>query len=525
MKQQPQLNYYNIGPDVVAFSTTRHGGCSKGQYAAFNINRYCGDSEDDIRANREALCQTLGIADNCLVMPHQVHDMKVAKIDEAFLTLNATERQEALEGVDALMTNLKGLCIGVSTADCIPVLLYDKEKQAVCSIHAGWRGTVARITEKAVAEMQAEYATRPEQLIAQIGPGIHLDSFEVGDEVYDAFEQAGFDMPAISVKKEKWHIDLPECNRQQLIAAGLEPQNVKVSPVCTFQQANDYFSARRLGINSGRIFTGILMKMSVFLICLLTACQMPETTPNDAVAETAVDSAAIYQDRAYEEMFNGSLAKAETYAYRAFLMSRDSTMECSALSLLGYIYYREGKQEELQLLMQTISPTMYTNMMDVQSQVEQAKAGRRQLVYVVAIIVLVGLFGSLGFWYVHRTRAQTRLYQQRIDSVRQKLEISETKVGIDVLHAIINDQNISQMGKHEEQAVLKTLPMVDEALAEALSKTTSPLTPKETFFCIMEYYGKTDHQKARSFCCSEQAVRSTKSRLGKKMDISVLRSE
>ena len=261
------------------------------------------------------------------------------------------------------------------------------------------------------------------------------------------------------------------------------------------------------------------------LFCLPTACQMPGTAHNDAVAETTVDSATTFQDRAYEEMFNGSLAKAETYAYRAFLMSRDSTMECSALSLLGYIYYREGKQEELQLLMQTISPTMYVNMMDVQSQVEQAKAGRRQLVYVVAIIVLVVLFGSFGFWYVRRTRAQARLYQQRIDSVRQKLEISTTKVGIDVLHAIINDQNISQMGKHEEQAVLKTLPVVDEALAEALSKATSPLTPKETFFCIMEYYGKTDHQKARSFCCSEQAIRSTKSRLGKKMDISVLRSE
>jgi len=270
-------------------------------------------------------------------------------------------------------------------------------------------------------------------------------------------------------------------------------------------------------------FTGILMKLVLF--CLLSACQMPETAPNDVATETTVDSAAIFQDRAYEEMFNGSLVKAETYAYRAFLMSRDSTMECSTLSLLGYIYYREGKQDELQLLMQSISPTMYVNMMDVQMQVEQTKAGRRQLVFVVAIIVLVALFASLGFWHVRRTRVQVRLYQQRIASVRQKLEISETKVGIDVLHAIINDQNISQMGKQEEQAVLKTLPVVDEALAEALGKATSPLTPKETFFCIMEYYGKNDHQKAFSFCCSEQAVRSTKSRLSKKMDISVLRSE
>ena len=259
MKQQPQLNYYDMGPDVVAFSTTRHGGCSTGSYATFNINRYCGDSEDDIRVNREALCQTLGIADDRLIMPHQVHETKGATVDEPFIALNATARQEALEGVDAIMTNLEKVCVGVSTADCIPVLLYDKEKHAVCAIHAGWRGTVKRIGAKAIEEMTETYGTQPQQLVAQIGPGIHLDSFEVGNEVYEAFEQAGFDMPTISMKREKWHIDLPECNRQQLITAGLEPQNVKVSPICTYQQSADYFSARRLSINSGRIFTGIML--------------------------------------------------------------------------------------------------------------------------------------------------------------------------------------------------------------------------------------------------------------------------
>lgn len=260
------------------------------------------------------------------------------------------------------------------------------------------------------------------------------------------------------------------------------------------------------------------------LFCLLAACQWSETPPHHAVTRTASDSAVIFQKQAYEEMFNGSLSKAETYAYRAFLMSRDTTLECDALSLLCYIYYREGKQEELQLIMQTISPEMYVSVMDVQSQVEQAKAGHQQQVFIVAIIVLVLLLTVLAFWYVRRTRALARLYQQRVAAVRQKLEISETKVGIDVLHAIINDQNISQLGKQEEQAVLKTLPVVDATLTALLGKVLAPLTPKETFFCIMEYYGKTDHQKARSFCCSEQAIRSTKSRLSKKMDISVLRS-
>ena len=206
--------------------------------------------------------------------------------------------------------------------------------------------------------------------------------------------------------------------------------------------------------------------------------------------------------------------------------------------MLGYIYYREGKQEQLQLLMQTISPEAYMNVMDVQWQVEQVKAGKNRQFYIVTIMLLLLVSGVICYWYIRRMRAQSAMYRQRIESVRQELlhresslpasstslPINEAKQGIDVLFAIINDQNISQMGKQEEQAVLKALPLVDTTLAVLLGKASSPLTPKETFFCIMEYYGKNDRQKARSFCCSEQAIRSTKSRLNKKIDLSILQT-
>ena len=256
----PELHYYHLGDGVTAFSTTRQGGYSQGNYGQFNINCYCGDDKEAIQKNREALCQLLAIADDHLVMPHQVHLTKIAQIDDAFFALPADERHQALEGVDALMTNIEGVCIGVSTADCIPVLLYDPVQRAACAIHAGWRGTVKRITEQAVAQMTAVYGTRPADIIAQIGPGIHLDSFEVGDEVYEAFQQEGFPMQAISKKKEKWHIDLPECNRLLLIAKGIPADHIAVSSVCTYQQSDRFFSARRLGINSGRIFTSIILR-------------------------------------------------------------------------------------------------------------------------------------------------------------------------------------------------------------------------------------------------------------------------
>ena len=147
---------------------------------------------------------------------------------------------------------------------------------------------------------------------------------------------------------------------------------------------------------------------------LLTACQMSDPAAPHPSTGDGSDSSAVYQKMAYEEMFNGSLTKAETYAYRAFMLSRDSMLAGDALSLLGYIYYREGRQEELQLLMQTITPEMYMNVMDVQLQVEQAKAGRQQQMYVAAIVVLLLLLGALGFGYVRRTRALARLCQAKV---------------------------------------------------------------------------------------------------------------
>ena len=248
----PQLTYYNMGTGVTAFSTTRQGGCSTGNYAAFNINGYCGDDEVHIAANKVALCGLLGIDSNRLVMPHQVHDCVVRRIDGP--------QQGVIEGVDAVMTDVPQLCIGVSTADCIPVLLYDSTHRAISAVHAGWRGTVLRIVQKAVEAMCDAYGTAPADLQAVIGPGISLDSFEVGDEVYNQFLSAGFDMQPISRRDAKWHIDLPMCNRLQLMEAGIPSNNIQMTNICTYQQYDRYFSARRLGIQSGRIYTGILIK-------------------------------------------------------------------------------------------------------------------------------------------------------------------------------------------------------------------------------------------------------------------------
>ena len=247
---KPELTYYDLAEGVTAFSSTRHGGYSEGPHGEFNVNLYCGDAPETIAANRKALCKLLRIKDDRLVMPHQVHGTEVRRVD--------APQQEVIEGVDAVMTDVPGLCIGVSTADCIPIIIYDPQHHAACAVHAGWRGTVKRIAEVAVRAMCDTYASVPSQMRAVIGPGISLESFEVGDEVCQQFADAGFEMSRIARKYAKWHIDLPLCNRLHFEGVGVI--DVRLSGICTYQQCNDYFSARRLGINSGRIFTGVLLR-------------------------------------------------------------------------------------------------------------------------------------------------------------------------------------------------------------------------------------------------------------------------
>ena len=238
--------------NISCFSTTRHGGCGEGAYATFNCTHYCGDNPEHVKSNLGKLAMSLPERPRLFVIPRQTHTTNVRIITDV-------PTLEELQDVDAVVTHLKGFCLCVSTADCVPILIYDKVKQVIAAVHAGWRGTVGRIVEKTLEAMKSHYGTEGKDVIACIGPSISLESFEVGDEVYDAFAEAGFDMDSIAKKYGKWHLDLWEANRLQLLAQGVLPEHIEVAGICTYQQHEDFFSARRLGIKSGRILSGIML--------------------------------------------------------------------------------------------------------------------------------------------------------------------------------------------------------------------------------------------------------------------------
>lgn len=205
-----------------------------------------------------------------VIQGHQVHGSKVAVIDRPWMT------REELEGYDAFITNLSGVAIGVRTADCVPVLLFDPRNRVIAAIHSGWKGTVLKIAQEAIHLMVERFGTSPEDLHAVIGPAIGPASFQVGEEVVGKFRDAGFPMPMIasfqgpgdgSPMSGGHHIDLPMANKWILQECGIREDWIEVHQVDTYQDPS-FFSARKEGVACGRNINAIRLVFpqdSVFL--------------------------------------------------------------------------------------------------------------------------------------------------------------------------------------------------------------------------------------------------------------------
>lgn len=244
---------------LIHFMTTVSGGVSKGSYGTFNQSLYSGDNIDAVADNRERLGNMLGISEEDILVPYQTHEDKILVIDKAFIEKSDLEKVKLLNGVDALITCQKNICIGVTTADCVPVLLHDPVKKVFAAVHAGWKGTVLRIVEKTIEAMENAYGCSPSDIKAGIGPCISQHYFEVGEEVTQAFTDAGFPLNMIGKRNQssgKMHIDLTLANEYSLTEKGVLPEHIEASNLCTFANPDKFFSARRQTIHSGRMLAG-----------------------------------------------------------------------------------------------------------------------------------------------------------------------------------------------------------------------------------------------------------------------------
>lgn len=229
----------------------------------FNLGLYAGGDTLVIEANLVRLCEALDLPRTHLVFPQQTHGNAEAVVDEKLLSMPRHEQQAALYGKDALVTDVPGIALAVATADCVPVLLYDPDTRAIAAIHAGWRGTVAKIVSATVATMTRCYGTDPARLYAAIAPCIGVASYEVGDDVTARFIEAGFDDKSITVRNTvtgKAHIDLAAANTDLLLQCGVELSHVEVCGIDTFTASDTFYSVRAFGATTGRFLTGIMMR-------------------------------------------------------------------------------------------------------------------------------------------------------------------------------------------------------------------------------------------------------------------------
>jgi len=195
-------------------------------------------------------------ADINVWMPKQVHGIDIVELSEANIS---TQNNIA---ADAVVCNVPNQWIGVRTADCVPVLLYDPEKGIIAAIHAGWRGTVKHIARLTVEKIIESYSCQASSIYAMIGPSISPESFEVGKEVAEEFQKAGRTECIVinhsaEAQNSKPHIDLWQSNVMDLLEAGLELDHIDCTPICTLQNSDILFSARKEGIDTGRIITAI----------------------------------------------------------------------------------------------------------------------------------------------------------------------------------------------------------------------------------------------------------------------------
>jgi polyphenol oxidase len=262
-------------PWLVQGFSTRPGGFSRPYGGnALNLGFTQDDSKAAVERNRAAFSRELTSGSWPLVTLRQVHS-------DAIRFVEAPSKSQLVG--DGLITSTPGLLLAIQTADCLPIILVDSKRRAVGVFHAGWRGTLKRIVEKGVGEMRRRFGSRPRDLKAVIGPGVHGCCYQVGNEVREQFEsqfayaaklfreveerdpvREKYPMlfltarpPGHSELPKKIFLDLVEANRQQLLAVGVPARSIEASPLCTSCNPDLLFSYRAEKGQTGRMMGAV----------------------------------------------------------------------------------------------------------------------------------------------------------------------------------------------------------------------------------------------------------------------------
>lgn len=256
----PPLDTAAAAVAVMGFST-RHEGVSRPPYNSLNLGTTTDDSPHNIEGNRSILARTFGLTQDRLVTVRQNHGSDILVIDAPNDDLAHFLEIEA----DAVITNQPGIMIGVTVADCVPLLLLDPVRRVIAAVHAGWQGTAAQITGQVAQGMIRLFGCRPADIRAAIGPCIGPCCYEVDQPVREGFAAnaaSPWEAVAESSAPGKWRLDMALANRMQLEAAGVAGSFIRTASQCVCCHRELFFSYRRDNGETGRQMGFIMLKES-----------------------------------------------------------------------------------------------------------------------------------------------------------------------------------------------------------------------------------------------------------------------
>ena len=246
-------------PGLIHGFTSREGGVSEGFLSSLNLSFTRGDKEENVRENFRRLGETIGLSPDRFVLTDQTHTANIRLVTEEDAGKGVT-RPLDYHDVDGLITDQPGLVLSVFVADCLPVLLFDPGHRAIAALHSGWRGTIGRISGKALTLMGENFHSDPGDVRAVIGPSICPNCYEVSQELADRFSKE-FRSPLIlrpgrimeDGSGRHFYLNLWEAVRETLLDAGVEENHIDILGLCTMEHADWLFSHRATGGKRGNM--------------------------------------------------------------------------------------------------------------------------------------------------------------------------------------------------------------------------------------------------------------------------------
>lgn len=243
--------------------STRLGGVSKDCFSTMNLSFTRGDNEADVRENFQRITAAIGVECESLVFSQQTHTTNVRVVTEEDRGMGFARKLEYTD-VDGLVTNVPGICLVTFYADCVPLYFVDPVKKAIGLSHSGWRGTVGKIGKVTIEMMQKEYGSDPKDIIVAVGPSICQDCYEVSEDVIEQFQKnfKEADWPQLFYKKEngKYQLNLWKANELIFLEAGIVPEHIAVTNVCTHCNSDVLYSHRRTGNQRGNLAAFLALK-------------------------------------------------------------------------------------------------------------------------------------------------------------------------------------------------------------------------------------------------------------------------